>query len=389
MNGGDMDFSNYLGKDIGKLGFGLMRLPRIDGAVDIKQFEQMVDMFLNAGFTYFDTAYGYEDSEVSTKLALVDRYPRESYQLATKLPAWRTENADEAKAMFYTSLERTGAGYFDFYLAHNIGAHRTEYFQRHGIWDFLQERKSEGLIKHVGLSSHGKADELDRALTEHPEMEFVQIQLNYADWESYYIQCRENYEVCIKHNKPVIVMEPVKGGNLVVLPDAAKKILLDANPDASLASWALRFAGSLDGLVTVLSGMSDLEQMRDNIATFENFVPLDNNERDVIAAVQAELAKVPTIPCTSCEYCLESCPENIAIPGIFVATNLVLRYGDSRRPAASFEYGWQTRGHNHAPASACIACGSCESVCPQSIEIIKELKRASEMFDTQPIPTTR
>ncbi|MDR0501364.1 MAG: aldo/keto reductase [Coriobacteriales bacterium] len=376
-----MDFNNYLGKDIPKLGFGLMRLPRIDGKIDIEQFQQMTDLFLQSGFTYFDTAYGYEDSEAATKIALVDRHPRASFKLATKLPAWRAETADEAKAMFYTSLERTGAGYFDYYLAHNLGALRTEYFSRFNIWEFLQERKQEGLIKHVGLSSHGKADELEVILCEHPEVEFVQLQLNYADWESHSIQCKANLEVAQAHNKPIIAMEPVKGGSLADLPQAASELLLKANPASSAASWALRYVASLNGLITILSGMSNLEQMRDNIATFTNLAPLNANEQAVIAAVQAELEKVPVVPCTSCEYCMKSCPENVAIPGIFEALNLVLRFGETRKQSAAFEYMWQTKMSHLNGAASCIACGACESACPQAIPIINELKKASNLFE--------
>jgi predicted aldo/keto reductase-like oxidoreductase len=289
--------------------------------------------------------------------------------------------------MFYTSLERTGAQYFDFYLLHNLGAARTEYFSRFNIWEFLAERKREGLIRHLGLSSHGKASELDVILKEHPEMEFVQLQLNYADWESHSIQCRTNYEVCMAHGKPVIAMEPVKGGNLVALPEAAVSLLREANPEASLASWALRFAASLDGMVTVLSGMSDLEQMQDNIKTFSNFQPLSAGERELISSVQAQLAKVPTIPCTACEYCLSSCPANVAIPGIFEAYNLVARY--DRKQSAAFEYMWQTSMSGKSPASACTQCATCESVCPQNIQIIEELKRASAIFDDESLVIAR
>ena len=264
----------YLGQEIRKLGFGLMRLPMIGDEVDIEQTKQMVDLFLSKGFTYFDTAYGYlgGKSEKAVKTALVDRYPRESFQLATKLPAWAGANtAEEAQNMFYTSLERTGAGYFDFYLLHNLGDSRTKAFDRFGIWDFLAEQKKKGLIKHLGFSFHDKADKLDELLTLHPDMEFVQLQINYADWESASIQSRACYEVARKHGKPVIIMEPVKGGSLASLPAPIEKIFKDADPEASLPSWAIRFAASLDGLVTVLSGMSTLEQMQDNLSFMEQF----------------------------------------------------------------------------------------------------------------------
>jgi predicted aldo/keto reductase-like oxidoreductase len=377
-----MDFGDYLGKDIHKLGFGLMRLPRVNGMgspVDMPQLKEMVDLFMAAGFTYFDTAYGYEDSEVSIKEALVDRYPRESYQLTTKLPAWRSDTREGAEAMLNESLERTGAGYFDYYLLHNIGANRKVAFDRYDTWSYLARKKDEGLIRHLGFSLHDTAEVLDEVLTEHPEMEFVQLQINYIDWESPSIQSRKCYETALRHNKPIILMEPVKGGNLTMLPPAAAEVLAAADPELSVASWALRYAGSLDNIITVLSGMSNLEQMRDNIATFTDFKPLSHDERAVIARVVTEIEKVPIIPCTSCAYCLNGCPETIAIPGIFETMNDLTLYGN--KGGANFGYFWQTKGHNRQGASACIECGSCEEVCPQQIPIINELRRAVTVFE--------
>ena len=377
-----MDFGDYLGKNIPKLGFGLMRLPRVNGAnspVDIPQLKEMVDLFLGAGFTYFDTAYVYDDSEVSAKEALVSRYPRENYQLATKLPAWAADTKEKAEAMLYTSLERTGAEYFDYYLLHNLGGTRTAAFDTHDSWNFLAKRKAEGLIKHLGFSLHDSADVLDEILTVHPEMDFVQLQLNYADWESHSVQSRKCYEVALKHGKPIIVMEPVKGGNLINLPPAAEAQLTAANPEFSLASWALRYAGSLDGIITVLSGMSDLEQMRDNIKTFQNFEPLSDNEHAAIARAIEEIEEVPTVPCTSCGYCLNECPEHVSIPGIFETMSNLALYGNL--DGAKNDYTWKTRGDKCAKASACVECGSCEEVCPQRIEIIEELKRAAKTLE--------
>ena len=244
----------FLGQDIKKLGFGLMRLPQKDGAIDIEQTKQMVDMFLEAGFTYFDTAWAYEGSEDAIRKALVERYPRERYQLATKNAAWiNCKTKEEAEAQFELSLKRTGAGYFDFYLLHNLGENRTHYFDDYDMWNFIKEKKEAGLIKHIGFSFHSTPEELDDILKKHPEAEFVQLQINYADWEYPAIQSRACYEVAMKHKKPVIIMEPVKGGMLASPPDSVKNILKSAEPDKSLASWAVRFAANLDEIKTILN----------------------------------------------------------------------------------------------------------------------------------------
>lgn len=370
----------YLGEEIKKLGFGLMRLPMIGDEVDLPQTKEMVDLFLKSGFTYFDTAYGYLNgkSEAAIKEALVDRYPRESFQLATKLPAWAGANtAEEAKQMFFTSLERTGAGYFDFYLLHNLGDNRTESFDRFGIWDFVREQKEKGLIKHLGFSFHDKADILDAVLTAHPDMEFVQLQINYADWESPSIQSRACFEAARKHGKPVIIMEPVKGGALANLPAPAADILKAANPNVSLSSWAVRYAASLPGIITVLSGMSTLDQMNDNLATMTAFTPLSDKEREAVAKVQQVLKDLPQVPCTDCRYCVKGCPQQINIPGVFKAMNTLLIYNNPGQ--AQGDYNWGT--HEGGKASACIGCGQCEAACPQHIHIIDELKRAAETFE--------
>ncbi len=366
---------------IKKLGFGLMRLPMIGNEVDIEQTKQMVDLFLEKGFTYFDTAYGYIEgkSEEAAKVALVDRHPRDSFQLATKLPAWAGPTTTrEAQDMFWTSLKRTGVEYFDFYLLHNLGADRTEAFTRFGIWDFLAEQKAAGRIRHLGFSMHATSEFLEQVLTEHPEMEFVQLQINYSDWENTIIQSRKCYEVARKFNKPVIVMEPVKGGSLANLPEAAAALLRKANPGVSPASWAVRFAASLEGVVTVLSGMSTLEQMRDNVGYMERFEPLSEAERAVIEEVRKILSEIEQVPCTDCKYCVKDCPEHINIPGTFKVFNDYLIYKDLTPVQRS--YAWETR--NSGKASCCIECGRCESVCPQSIPIIRELSRAASILES-------
>lgn len=372
----------YLGEEIKKLGFGLMRLPEFEKNgekhIDIDQVNEMVDLFLGAGFTYFDTAYGYHGgrSEEAVKEVLVKRHPRESFLLATKLPAWAADTAEKAKAMFTTSLERTGAGYFDYYLLHNLGQHRIRSFEEFGIWDYLAEQKAKGLIKHLGFSFHDNAAALRRVLEAHPETEFVQLQINYADWENLEIESRKCFEVAREFDKPVIVMEPVRGGALASPPDRVAEILEAASKNASLASWAIRYAASLPSIITVLSGMSTVEQMKDNISYMKDFKPLDASERETIQKAQGVLASIPSVPCTDCRYCMDGCPEGVKIPSALSALNVYLIY--QNLASAKQKYLWNTEGGR---ASACIECGACEEVCPQHIHIVDELKRAVELLE--------
>lgn len=370
---------SYLGEEIKKLGFGLMRLPQKAGRIDIEQTKTMVDLFLEAGFTYFDTAWAYAGSEDAIRQALVERYPRESFQLATKNAAWiNCKTREEAIAQFDVSLRQTGAGYFDFYLLHNLGEGRTHFFDDFDMWSFVQEKKKEGLIKHAGFSFHSTPEELDELLTKHPEMEFVQLQINYADWEYPAVQSRRCYEVARKHDKPVIIMEPVKGGMLANPPVSVQRILLDAEPDQSFASWAIRFAADLEGVITVLSGMSNVEQMQDNLSYMKNFAGLTAAEQKTLRAAQEALSRISLIPCTSCNYCAKVCPNNIGIPGTFTAMNYLTLYRD--QAAAAHQEAWLVGGHGKNKANACIHCGKCEEVCPQHISIRTELKKATEML---------
>ena len=347
------------------LGFGLMRLPMQGEEVDIAELTRMVDLFLQRGFTYFDTAWGYTGgkSEQAVKTVLVDRYPRERFQLATKLPAWAgAKDAAQARAMLSTSLERTGAGYFDYYLLHNLGGARTKLFDDYGIWDFLREQKQKGVIRKLGFSFHDKADVLDGILKAHPDMDFVQLQINYADWESPAVQSRLCYETARAHGKPVIVMEPVKGGSLANLPKEA------ATPLRS-------FAPSLEGVFMVLSGMSTLAQVEDNTSYMAKFAPLTLQEQAAIKETQAALDKLDRIPCTDCRYCLKGCPKGIAIAPIFSAMNTLKVFNNL--DGARRSYGFAT---GSVTPQDCIHCGQCESVCPQHIPIMAELENVERLL---------
>ena len=371
---------DYLGKDIKKLGFGLMRLPMNGDEIDIEQTKLMVDEFIAKGFTYFDTAYVYGEngaSEKAMKAAVVDRYPREMLQLTSKLPIWCCEKKEDMQKVFDTSLERTGAGYFDFYLQHSLDKEKLAKLDEFGAWDFVAELKKKGLVKHMGFSFHDTADVLDEILTKHPEQEFVQLQINYCDWESDSVQSRKCYEVARKHHKPIVIMEPVRGGSLAELTPEIETMFRETNPGMSTASWAIRFAASLDGVITVLSGMSDREQMRDNLSYMEEFFPLSDGERATLEKAADILRNTPSVPCTGCKYCVEGCPMTIKIPDFFWTYNQRTIYGNVTMPQNRYNELIKEGGK---PAD-CIACGQCESVCPQHIAISELMPRVAAEFD--------
>lgn len=366
-------------ENIGKLGFGLMRLPQKDGKIDVEQVKEMVDLFLESGFNYFDTAWAYPGSEEAIREALVERYPRDSYYLATKDAAWRVGTKEEAEKQFETSLERLGTDYIDFYLLHNLGNDRTEPFEKWDLWNYFLEKKKEGKIRHLGFSFHSTVDELEPILRAHPEAEFIQLQINYADWESNAIQSRKVYELSRKYGKPVIVMEPVKGGLLAKPPEKVEKVFKDKEPDSSCASWALRFCADLEGVMTVLSGMSDVEQMKDNISHMRGFVNLTPQQRDTIKKASEVLSTYPIIPCTSCDYCAKVCPLDIGISGTFQAVNQMALYGN--KEFSTGQLNWLVGMHGKKYAKDCIKCGKCEKVCPQHILIRDELEKSIKVFE--------
>ena len=374
-------------KQLKKLGFGLMRLPKVEGAdpnsettnpIDVEQTKQRVDAFIEAGGRYFDTAYVYVGSEAATKAALCDRYPREQYYLANKLNAsdFACKSEEEAKNEIRVSLERTGAGYFDFYLVHGVDAGNKKKYDDYGIWDYVKTLKEEGLIRHYGFSFHDTPELLDELLTEHPDAEFVQLQINYSDWEDPLIASRLCYEVATRHRKPIIVMEPVKGGALADPPQKVKDVLHAADPDASYASWAIRFASSLPGVMMVLSGMSNLAQMEDNLSFMRHFQPLNEEEMLVMKDAHEALQQFDRIACTSCHYCTPGCPMDIHIPEIFAVMNNYKMYGDLKE--ARNAYGWRPGGEK---ASACVHCAQCEDACPQHLPIISLLEEVAETLE--------
>lgn len=363
--------------DTRKLGFGLMRLPRKGLGIDVEQMKQMVDLFMDAGFTYFDTAFVYPGSEEAARKALVERHPRDSYTLATKLYAAMVPTEKAAKKEFETSLKRTGAGYFDFYLLHSLMENNYKKYERFGLWDFVREQKEKGLIRHYGFSYHSGPELLDQLLTEHPDVDFIQLQINYADWENPSVESRANYEVARQHHKPIVVMEPVKGGNLANPPREVQNLLKGYHPDLSCASWAVRYAASLEGILTVLSGMSNVQQMQDNLSYMKDFKPLDEGEQKVIQQAQRLMGHSRTIPCTACHYCTKGCPKTIPIPEIFAAMNKRLGNGQIKEAKEAYQ-AVTANGHR---ASDCIKCRQCEKACPQHLKVTELLSECADVLE--------
>ena len=363
---------------IGKnFGFGCMRLPMQGEEVDKEQFCRMIDLFLSEGFCYFDTAHGYLQgkSELAIRECLAARYPRERYILTDKLTAPYFKKKEDIRPFFESQLAACGVEYFDFYLMHAQSKDIFEHFKRCQAYEESLALKEEGKIKHFGISFHDKAEVLEQILKEYPQIEVVQIQFNYVDYEDPAVQSRRCYEVCRKYGKPVIVMEPVKGGNLVNLPEEAKKILEDLH-GGSPASYAIRFAAGFEGIMMVLSGMSNLEQMQDNLSYMKDFVPLSEKEMDAIRGVRKVFASMQLIPCTACRYCTDGCPKKISIPDLFACMNAKKIYHDWN---TDYYYGLHTK--NGGKASDCIGCGRCEKSCPQHLPIRELLKDVTKEFE--------
>ena len=368
-----------------KLGFGLMRMPLLNEdkpkSVDIDQVCKMVDIFMENGFTYFDTAYMYHSyiSEKIAKEVLVDRYPRDSFTLTTKLPVVFLKSEDDNQRIFNEQLEKCGVDFFDYYLLHNLGVEHYEIAKKFNCFDFVSKLKAEGKVKHIGFSYHDAPQLLDEILTAHPEMEFVQIQLNYVDWENESIQSRKCYEVCRKHNKPVIIMEPVKGGSLVKIPKEAINVFKEAEPDMSIASWAIRFAASHEGVMMVLSGMSSLEEIIDNVSYMKDFKPLTDEEFKIIDKVVDIIEESIAIPCTACQYCVEGCPKNIPIPKYFSLYNADKQ--SLNRGFSTQEMYYENTSMKCGKASDCIRCRQCEQNCPQHLPIVDYLEDVADHFE--------
>ena len=350
--------------------------------VNISAISEMVDAFMSSGFNYFDTAHAYlgGESEKAIRECLVKRYPRDSYVLADKLSYNFINQEKDIIPLFESQLKICGVEYFDFYMLHGVSKHRNEIYRKCRAFENIIELKRAGKIRHIGISFHDSAELLEEILTLHPEIEFVQIQLNYTDIDSPVIQAGKVYEVCEKFAKPVFVMELVKGGVLANLPDKAKAIFNELN-GGSCASYAIRYAKSFPNVILVLSGMSNIDMVRDNTAFMKDFQPLSERELEAVDKVNEIIRKQNAIQCTSCRYCVEGCPKDIPIPEIMGCINNKTQYHIGGKPSVGFGFYYDVYTKNHGRASDCIKCGKCERECPQHLPIRDLLSKAAGMFE--------
>ncbi|WP_026882989.1 aldo/keto reductase [Clostridium akagii] len=376
-----------------KFGFGCMRLPVINkedpAAFDFELINKLFDTYLENGFTFFDTAFTYHGyrGEEGVRTALVERHPRDSFQLGTKLPLRDFKDSEDMERIFNQQLKNCGVDFFDYYLLHNMGSNVYEKCLKYGAFDFAVKKKEEGKIKVLGMSFHDTPELLEEILSKFGDkLDFIQLQINYIDWEQPNVQSRRCLEIANKYNKPVAVMEPCKGGTLVNVPKEAEKLMKDYNPTASIASWALRFAASQKGVFRVLSGMNSIKQVEDNTSFMENFVPLNEDENEIIGNVTKIINENTAIQCTACEYCTHGCPKNIAIPKYFALYNSIMRTTGSFSSQMVY---YNNIAINHGKASKCIGCKQCERVCPQHLPITTYLKNVVEKFEQGSIIPTR
>ena len=370
-----------------KLGFGLMRLPKTDPndakSMDIPLIQQMVDEYMAHGFNYFDTAWMYMGgvSAEVIKKCLVGKYPRESYTVTNKLPDYILHSEEDCQKVFDAQLEMSGLDYFDYYLIHDTNAASIGNFEKYHCFEFVEGLLDKGLVKHIGLSHHDGPDLLEQLLIKHPRIEFVQLQINYLDWDSLGVRARECYEVAVKYGKKILIMEPVKGGTLAQVPEEAEKLFKEAEPDMSVSSWAIRYAASIPEVYMVLSGMSNLEQLRDNMSYMEDFKPLDEKEQEIVRKATDIINSNIAIPCTGCDYCAVDCPMNVQISRVFSLYNADLQEADFK-PWSSHEELYENLALTEGlgVASDCIECGNCETHCPQHLEIRQYLKDVAEHF---------
>ncbi len=366
-------------KEISKLGFGMMRLPKTEeDKFDYEQINAMVDLYMQGGGNYFDTAYVYPGSEVATGNAVVKRHPRDSYYLATKMPAWEIKAEGDFERIFQEQLDRTGAQYFDYYLMHSISSPKSyERYLRFDCFEKAKKLKEQGKIRNVGFSFHSDPATMKRILSEQTDIDFIQLQINYADWNSPIIHSKALYEMVREKNIPIIVMEPVKGGLLANLSGEVEEVFRGCEPNASMASWAMRYAASFEGVITSLSGMSTVEQVGDNVATFENLAPFTTAQTQAIERAMQIFEKSNIVACTGCQYCLKGCPKKIAIPVIFSLTNNMRMAADH----APYHLRYSQAIENGGRAGDCINCGKCSEICPQKLDIPTLLGECSAMVD--------